>query len=415
MHRVREARRRARPAARERARSCARCSAGAELLAAEWERRGGRVERHLVHRAAPRRAWRPSAGSGCTHGRGAPPVRGECLAGDGPVVAATDYMRAVPDQIRPWVAAPLHGARHRRLRPQRLPRGLRRFFEVDRDHVVVAALRALGPRPTDAAAGHRRTTRSTRMRRRHGFVDRGEGPRHRGLRRRPVVEMLVALATSSTVEDALVTLESDKATMEVPSPVCGCGRGTARRRVGDNVAEGTTLLLIEPAQGEPDGRPGAERRGQVAETEPGRGAERSAPAAAPQARPPLHRRPPAAPDADERRVYAAPVGAPAGPRAGRRSREGHGSGRAGASQGRLRPRRERARVPAPGTAGRRRGRGRPRSGERVAADADPAARARTTCSKRGRRSRTSPITRTPTSPSSRRSASSSTPSSPTSR
>ena len=38
-----------------------------------------------------------------------------------PGVAATDYMRAFADQIRPWVDAPVPRARHRRLRPQRLP------------------------------------------------------------------------------------------------------------------------------------------------------------------------------------------------------------------------------------------------------------------------------------------------------
>ena len=41
----------------------------------------------------------------------------------GPVVAATDYMRTVPDQIRQWVRPPLRHARHRRLRPLGLARG----------------------------------------------------------------------------------------------------------------------------------------------------------------------------------------------------------------------------------------------------------------------------------------------------
>ena len=41
----------------------------------------------------------------------------------GPFVAATDYMKIVSDQIRQWVPGPLRRARHRRLRPQRLPRG----------------------------------------------------------------------------------------------------------------------------------------------------------------------------------------------------------------------------------------------------------------------------------------------------
>lgn len=35
------------------------------------------------------------------------------------------------------------GARHRWLRPQRFPQGLRRHFEVSRHYIAVAALRAL--------------------------------------------------------------------------------------------------------------------------------------------------------------------------------------------------------------------------------------------------------------------------------
>jgi pyruvate dehydrogenase E1 component len=61
----------------------------------------------------------------------------------GPVIASTDYLRAVPDQIRQWVAA-----RYRTLGTDGYGRSdsrkaLRRFFEVDRHYVVVAALREL--------------------------------------------------------------------------------------------------------------------------------------------------------------------------------------------------------------------------------------------------------------------------------
>ncbi len=61
----------------------------------------------------------------------------------GPVVAATDYMEAVPDQIRPFVdrrftVLGTDGFGRSDTRAQ-----LRRFFEVDRHHIVVAALHAL--------------------------------------------------------------------------------------------------------------------------------------------------------------------------------------------------------------------------------------------------------------------------------
>jgi pyruvate dehydrogenase E1 component len=68
----------------------------------------------------------------------------QCLDGQrGPAVAATDYVRAFADQIRPWV--PLD---YRVLGTDGYGRSdsrsaLRRFFEVDRHHVVVAALKSL--------------------------------------------------------------------------------------------------------------------------------------------------------------------------------------------------------------------------------------------------------------------------------
>jgi pyruvate dehydrogenase E1 component len=68
----------------------------------------------------------------------------QCL-GDrtGPFIAATDYMKIVPDQIRQWVPGRYivlgtDGFGRSDSRAQ-----LRRHFEVDRYHVVVAALRAL--------------------------------------------------------------------------------------------------------------------------------------------------------------------------------------------------------------------------------------------------------------------------------
>jgi pyruvate dehydrogenase E1 component len=72
--------------------------------------------------------------------------------GDGaePVVAATDYLRTLPDLIRPWVDAPYTVLGTDGFGRSDFRRALRRFFEVDRHHVAVAALHALG-RGEDAA------------------------------------------------------------------------------------------------------------------------------------------------------------------------------------------------------------------------------------------------------------------------
>jgi len=120
--------------------------AAAELLRADWgvesdvwscpsftllARDGMAVDRHnrLHPAAAPRKSWVEA-----------------CLGGtQGPVVASTDYVRAFAEQIRPSLPA---GRRYTVLGTDGFGRSdtrekLRSFFEVDRHHVVVAALEAL--------------------------------------------------------------------------------------------------------------------------------------------------------------------------------------------------------------------------------------------------------------------------------
>jgi dihydrolipoamide dehydrogenase len=60
----------------------------------------------------------------------------------------------------------------------------------------------------------------------------------------PVIEVLVEPGQEVAKEDPLVALESDKATMEIPSP--GAGKvGEIHVSVGDKVSEGTLLLTLE--------------------------------------------------------------------------------------------------------------------------------------------------------------------------
>ena len=67
-----------------------------------------------------------------------------CLGGrPGPVVASTDYMRSVADQIRPWVRGRYVTLGADGFGRSDMREALRGFFEVDRHHVVVAALKAL--------------------------------------------------------------------------------------------------------------------------------------------------------------------------------------------------------------------------------------------------------------------------------
>ena len=111
----------------------------------------------------------------------------------------------------------------------------------------------------------------------------------------PIIEILVSVGDTVSAEDPLVTLESDKATMDVPAPFGGVVReiGVA---VGDTVAQGSPLMTIESAEAddatpapaapespEPTAEPGtgaaAERVSPSYDGKPAqqRGAERSTP------------------------------------------------------------------------------------------------------------------------------------------
>src|SRR5207342_566190 len=61
----------------------------------------------------------------------------------------------------------------------------------------------------------------------------------------PVIELLVAVGDTVKTDQGLVTLESDKATMEVPAPFAGVVR-ELKVKVGDKLSEGGVVALIEP-------------------------------------------------------------------------------------------------------------------------------------------------------------------------
>ena len=89
----------------------------------------------------------------------------------------------------------------------------------------------------------------------------------------PVIEVLVAAGDTVTAEQPLITLESDKATMDVPAPVAGTVTAV-KVNVGDAVSEGSPILELQT--GEP--------------AEPATAAAQAAPAQQPQARPPAVQR-----------------------------------------------------------------------------------------------------------------------------
>ena len=64
----------------------------------------------------------------------------------------------------------------------------------------------------------------------------------------PIIEVLVKVGDTVAVDQGLVTLESDKATMEVPSPFAGVVK-ELKVKLGDNLSEGALVAIIEVAAG----------------------------------------------------------------------------------------------------------------------------------------------------------------------
>ncbi|PBS12727.1 dihydrolipoyl dehydrogenase [Lysobacteraceae bacterium NML93-0792] len=114
----------------------------------------------------------------------------------------------------------------------------------------------------------------------------------------PVIEVLVAVGDTVARDQGLVTLESDKATMEVPSTAAGVIR-ELKVKVGDTLSEGGVVAVIE-AEGEGDA-PAADAKATAPEKKEDAPAKKSD---APGSNPPVARshRAPAEPEA----VKAAP-------------------------------------------------------------------------------------------------------------
>ncbi len=66
----------------------------------------------------------------------------------------------------------------------------------------------------------------------------------------PVVSILVSVGDQVAAEDPLIEIESDKATMEVPSPAAGVVK-EIRLAEGDKVSEGAVILVLEGAEARP--------------------------------------------------------------------------------------------------------------------------------------------------------------------
>ena len=126
----------------------------------------------------------------------------------------------------------------------------------------------------------------------------------------PVIEVLVKPGDTVKVEDSLVTLESDKATMDIPAPAAGVVKSVGVK-VGDKVSEGHVIMTLDQAGGTavPATASAAPPPQAAAAAEP---AQATAPVSGPAAPPPAAAPPaasaPSAPidDAAFRKAHASP-------------------------------------------------------------------------------------------------------------
>ena len=63
-----------------------------------------------------------------------------------------------------------------------------------------------------------------------------------------IIEVLVKAGDTVTAEQSIITVESDKASMEIPCPQAGVIK-EMKVKIGDKVAQGTLMLILEPASG----------------------------------------------------------------------------------------------------------------------------------------------------------------------
>ncbi|HET7127106.1 MAG TPA: biotin/lipoyl-containing protein, partial [Lysobacter sp.] len=86
----------------------------------------------------------------------------------------------------------------------------------------------------------------------------------------PVIEVLVKPGDTVAKDQGLITLESDKATMEVPAPFAGTIR-EVKVKLGDALSEGSVVAMIEPAAeaaAAPRAEPEAPAKGQAVKEQP---------------------------------------------------------------------------------------------------------------------------------------------------
>ena len=220
----------------------------------------------------------PSAGTCCTR---AEPPRLPYVA---TVLGGTEGRDRRGDRLHEGAArtrsaagcrAPLTSARHRRLRPQRrAAQALRGFFEVDAAHVVHADAVGAGARRARsiARASSQQAIKelgidpdkpnpATLVRAATPWTDFKLPELGENIDAADVARVLVNVGDTITKDQPVVELETDKATVEVPSSVAGVVKAI-NVKAGAKVKVGDVVLTVDDGagRGAASERPGAARR-----------------------------------------------------------------------------------------------------------------------------------------------------------
>ena len=123
----------------------------------------------------------------------------------------------------------------------------------------------------------------------------------------PVIEVLVSVGDAVAAEASLVTLESDKAMMEVPAPSAGVIR-ELHVNVGDEVSEGQLVAILEADESADAAEPAAEAPAPATAEKPARPEAPPAPEKAPPSQPAKQAARPSPPSTGERQSPPVPMG-----------------------------------------------------------------------------------------------------------
>ncbi len=133
-----------------------------EILADEVQRARRCVERDQLQRAAARCAGRRALEPAASCGEGASELSADDAwqSTKGPIIAASDYMKVVPDQLSPWLPGRLVSLGTDGFGRSDNREHLRRHFEVNAESIVGATLSSWPARASSSRSRRKRRWRS---------------------------------------------------------------------------------------------------------------------------------------------------------------------------------------------------------------------------------------------------------------